>query len=1007
MREKFRILLGIEAGETSIASMLLTQSVFLGIFIGAFDISAYSLLLSTFDEKLMAYGYIASGIAGIILTSFFLRFRKRIQINKLAFINLAIVSIITLFLWAVLKFHPEKWMVVLVFIMAGPLNILTLFGFWGITSKKRNFAGLADSGILTGIALISFTIPLLMSLKFMAYNILLIGAVSAMIATFIQRAVTIYMRPDVSAPGAEKLNTSSFLSSVQKNGFYRVLALYATFSVLVAFVIQYSFMTITRNQFPVAESMAGFLGLFTGIMMLFTEFLKRIVFPQFIRMLGIRGCLIISPAVIILITLLAIVVGFSIGYSRSSYGYAVFFILLSLNRFVSKSIKDSFEIPSFKGIYESLENSIRTEIKNGITYSVNESGVLLSGIILSVFGFLSFIKIIHFSLLLFFLVLVWLFLAIKLYKEYRKSLIKSIETSTETFSKDEEDDLSNNLKNRFAGQLFFRTNYFNLLIGDYEVLNNIKNEWYHKELIDFALSKNDLNLVRVLKTVSMNADLNGRIRRQSTEAIEILQNIPASFSLPKSHDFIAGTATKNFSETRIPQTSEILSLLRSNSIESKRQAIFLIGKFRLTDLLYVVCECLNTRGLASDAFKVLQSFGAYAENDLVRYYLIMSGNTRLSKTILQLFGKICTKGKSGFLYSRLWTNSRQLKEVVIKGLIDCKFVPAKVEKQRLDQLISEITGVVSWNLSCKMVLEKSDDKLLVSIIDRETERWISFLFNIILVTYGAATVEIIRKIWENKIIGNGSYIHEIAGIVFSDPVKLHLLALLEAGPDYVKVKKLSRYFPVEVVGRDKLLEEILNRDYNLIGLWAKANVLRTIVKIDTPDMAESVIALLFSPEQILQEEAANLIKHTGNEIYFSAGDRLPETIKKRIEMILNGSLDSRDLVFEKVRFLSKCFTEIDEDDLIQLASELIFVKEFSDENVNSTEGYIVWETDINGSGEVQIIYNGIAGSGSRLQYIKNQSYYFLSFSSIEEFHFQFPDESLPVLNYIDKHDNNW
>ena len=64
MRDKLLSALGIESGEESMVLMLLTQSVFLGIFFGAFDISAHSLFLSIFDEKMMARGYVVSGLAG-------------------------------------------------------------------------------------------------------------------------------------------------------------------------------------------------------------------------------------------------------------------------------------------------------------------------------------------------------------------------------------------------------------------------------------------------------------------------------------------------------------------------------------------------------------------------------------------------------------------------------------------------------------------------------------------------------------------------------------------------------------------------------------------------------------------------------------------------------------------------------------------------------------------------------------------------------------------------------
>jgi ATP:ADP antiporter, AAA family len=1008
MRDKFRILPGKEAKDRTMVSMFLAQSVFLGIFIGAYDISAYSLLLSTFDQKMMAHGYVLSGFAGIILTSFYIRFRERIQISRLAFINLIIVTLSTLALWTALYFHPEKWIVIVVFILAGPINILTLIGFSTITSRlfsaDKNLSGLADTGLLAGIALISFIIPVLISFKFQVYNILLIGGLSVMISTFIQRTLNVQIRLNNAGMNVNSLRPIStiFPSAYRKNKLYSSLARYSVFSVMTAYVILYSFMTITKEQFPVAEEMARFLGLFTGSMMLLTEFIRRVIFLPFIRTYGIKGCLIISPGMIVPITFITIAIGLSMGYAVSTGGYFVFFLLLALNRLLSKSMKDAIEVPSFKNIYSSQQSSIQTEIHNGISYSVNEIGVLLSGIILSVFGFLSFIKIIHFSFLLFFLVLVWIYLARKVYKEYKKSLNKSIERAGDSMLKENNSIQFESFRNRFTGQLFFRTNYFNLIIGDYDVLNSIRNEWYFKELIDYALSKNDLNLLRVLKTISVNAELDERTRQQSDEAIAILQNISTSFNFSKSNDLKSSTTTKVFSETRMPQTSEILSLLRSNSIESKRQAIFLIGKFRLSDLLYLVCECLNTRGLASDAFKVLQSFGAYAEDDLLRYYLIVSGNIRLSKTILQLLAKTCTKGKSGFLYSRLWSNSRQLKEIVVKGLIDCKFVPTNIEKQRLDQLIIEISGIIAWNLSAKIILKESNDNILLNQINIETERWTKFLFNILSVTYGCAPVEIIML--NNK---TGSYNNEIANLVFSDSVKSQLIPLLESDSDNVKVKRLSKFFPVKINGRNKLLEDLLNRDYNLTGLWTKACALRCMENIDGPEMAESVIALLFSPEQILQEESVNLMKRTGNEYYLKACNRLPEISRTRMDKIFTGDLDKKDLIFEKVQFLAKCFSEIHEEDLISLACELHFIKKLiDDDNIDSGEGYIIWTIDSDDILDIQINYSGVAGSTARVRSRERTSYYFLTLSAVEEFYFQFPDEAVCVLKYIDDHDCN-
>ena len=64
-------LMGAEPGEESLIPLLLIRSVFLGIFLGAFDIAAHSIFLSVFDEKMMARAYVMSGLTGLGLTLLF------------------------------------------------------------------------------------------------------------------------------------------------------------------------------------------------------------------------------------------------------------------------------------------------------------------------------------------------------------------------------------------------------------------------------------------------------------------------------------------------------------------------------------------------------------------------------------------------------------------------------------------------------------------------------------------------------------------------------------------------------------------------------------------------------------------------------------------------------------------------------------------------------------------------------------------------------------------------
>jgi ATP:ADP antiporter, AAA family len=1008
MRDRLFSLLGVEQGEESMVSMLLTQSVFLGIFLGAFDISAHSLFLSIFDEKMMANGYVVSGIAGIILTSIYTWVQTRMQFRNFAIINLLTVTSLTLLLWVALLLNPAKWIIFLVFIMLGPLNILATLGFWGTTGRlftlrqgKRLF-GLVDLGMIIGIIVSCYAIPVLLSLKFAAHNILLVSTSSVLIATVIQIMIGSRFR-FVAGSGEtqseEKKEKKSVIKVFREDPYTRTMAIFIALSVVTAFFVQYSFMAVTREQYPAEEDMARFLGIFTGSMMIFTLIIKLTVFSYLIRNYGLRTCLAISPILVAVFTVVAILIGLFMGYTpESTGGFLVFFMLLALSRLFSKSLKDSIESPSFKVIYQTIDEKIRYEIQSGMDGTVNEIAALSSGLLLAGLGILSFIKLIHFSIVLIFIILTWVFVAFKLYSEYRKSIRKALETVSDNTPIAEivSDQLI--FKNKFYADRAFKSDYFNLISGNHSVLNNNENRWYFKKIIDYSGIKHDVNLIPVLKRLASNNNLDEDLIRKAAETVKELEK--QSSSDIQTDDKIAN-ANNILSGTRLPQTTEILRLLRDNSIESKRLGILMIGKFRLSDMLPEVCECLNIPGLETDASSVLQTFGNESVDELIRFYLVSSGNTNTSKTILNLLGKTSTKESLGFLFSRLWSNSRQLKEVAVKCLIDCEFKPTEEDLDRLQQYISDIVGLMTWNLSAKICLEKSNDTYILEVLNKEMRRWNRFLFSILSITYDSGSITKIKENLEKETVESVNYALEMIDIVIDDSVKPKLVSLLDVVTDEEKVKNLYHFFPGEVPHHNKLLEDIINRDYNLLGLWIKACTLRKISEIEGDDMAESVVALLFSPEAIIQEESAKLIARSSKELYRSASHRIAESTKIRLDKIVNGETSEKALLFEKVQFLSNCFKGISEEELLQLAGELKYIS--TPAELPLSAGCIIWNiTDENPENKAYINFaEQTKDSDKKFTYAENCLYYVLPLSAVDDFHYQFPDKSFEILKYID------
>jgi ATP/ADP translocase len=1010
MREKLLSALGIESGEESMVGMLLTQSVFLGIFFGAFDISAHSLFLSIFDEKMMARGYVVSGLAGIILTALYTGLQTRMKFRNFAILNLFVVTTLSLLLWVAISLSPAKWVIFLVFIMLGPLNILAALGFWGTAGRlftlrqgKRLF-GLVDAGLVVGIIISCYTIPVLLAFNFASHNILLLSALAVLAAAILQIIIGSKFsfvggkeeeKPEKSGNKEKK---KSVLASFREDRYIRVMGLFVALSVLTAFFIQYSFMAVTRAQYPAEEDMARFLGIFTGSMMIFTLLVKLLVFSYLIRNYGLRTCLAISPILVALFTVIAILVGTFMGYTpEASGGFLIFFLLLALCRLFSKSLKDSIESPSFKVIYQTIDEKIRFEIQSGMDGTVNEIAALSSGLILAGMGVLSFIKLIHFSLVLFIFIAIWIFVAVRLYGEYRKSIRRALESGNSGLLLAAASS-NGEFANRFSSESSFRKDYFRLIAGDLSPLESGPNPWYTKKIIDNSSRLNDTGLIPALRKLLSINTVDEESKRLSSETIRKLEEFSADGKY--DNDKLV-SARKILTGTRLPQTTEILRLLRDNSIESKRLGIFLIGKFRLTDLLPEVCDCLNVRGLETDAYSVLKSFGNEAGAELERFFLASSGNINTSKTILRLLGNIKTSDSRTFLFSRLWSNSRQLKELAIKCLADNEFKPNEEEKDKLHQLISETIGIMTWNLAARRSIERKNDSALKNVISVEINRWRNYLFDLLSVTYDRGSIVKIKENLDSETVESVNFALEMIDIVIDDTIKQKLIMLVDAVPDEEKLKNLYQFYPIEIPQFEKLVEDLINRDYNLVSIWTKASVLRSIKELEGETLTESVVALLFSPEEILQEEAARIIASSGMELYRSVSKRLPELSVARLNRIISGEVKQEELLFEKTRFLAECFPSVPEDELLSVSPDIRYFSSISDLRNSSLTNLMIWPLRHSEKAPVHIHYEGgLADTEVEIIASGATSWYVLSLSAAEDFNYRYPESSIKVFEYI-------
>jgi len=1010
MKERLLRLMGIESGEESMVLMLLTQSVFLGVFFGTFDISAHSLFLSEFDEKMMARAYVVSGLAGIILTSVYTGLQSRMQFRLFSIINLLFVTIFTLCLWALIVFFPTQWVTFLVFIMLGPLNILALLGFWGTAGRlfslrqgKRLF-GLVDAGLLIGVILSCYAIPVLLSFHFESHNLLLLSAGAVLTGSLFQILIGSkhhFSAVRDTAPGARenKAAKKSLLQVFREEPYIRVMGLFIALSVMTAFFVQYSFMAVTREQYPSEEDMARFLGLFTGSMMIFTFLVKILVFSYLIRNYGLKTCLALSPVLVAAFTIGAIALGMLMGYTPETSGFLLFFMLLALSRLFSKALKDSIESPAFKVIYQTIDEKDRFRIQSGMDGTVNEISALTSGLLLAGLGMLTFIRLIHFSVVLLLITSLWILLAFRLYKWYRQSIRKALEPGEKPADELASAKEKEYHQNHVAAAIGFANEYYALVTGDAELRTLYNSEHLIRKIIHYADKGKDTSLIPILAKIASDKYISQPLRISASDTKESLE-LQAESNNQQPDRFHPDI--RMFAGERKPQTSHLLRLLRNKSLEQKRTAIILIGKYRMAEMIPEVCESLGIPGLEITSRSVLKSFGTEAAPELARYYMASSGNIAVNKTIINLMVALGNEESTELLFSGLWSGSRELRETALEALKRSGFKPTEDERDRLHQLISDVIGLLAWNIGARIILHKNNDILLEDTLNNDNRRWENFLFGLLSIAYEASSIERIRENLEKGSVESVNFALEMIDIVVDESVKPKLIPIIDMIPDEERFKGLNHFYPSGLPSYDQLIINLLNRDYNVTGIWIRARVLHNLENIASRELSDTVVSLLFSPSLLLREEAARLVAKSKPDIFEEAAERIPLSDRSELEKMLAEKIWGA-CQYEKAELLFKAFPLMAEEPVLWLARALKYFPAWDSIGKSLRRDCVIWHlSETDQIMEVKIISDD-SDPEQNLDFGSGKGcFYLLPLEVASEMDFLYPAHTEEFLGYIEK-----
>jgi hypothetical protein len=212
---------------------------------------------------------------------------------------------------------------------------------------------------------------------------------------------------------------------------------------------------------------------------------------------------------------------------------------------------------------------------------------------------------------------------------------------------------------------------------------------------------------------------------------------------------------------------------------------------------------------------------------------------------------------------------------------------------------------------------------------------------------------------------------------------------------------LFRFYPVEIPDHDDLFGTIINRDYNLLGIWLRACLIREVPGVTDDEMAETLIALLFSPEMILRQEAANLLSRSKSGYYRQVRGRIPEEMKNVSDNIISGKISRHELLYDRVIFLKSLLDKLPEEKLISLAEELRFADSLLPESLQEENGYILWECcSRSGHCETSIHFDSLLTDMTLKT--DDSFYYILPLNALTDHLIRYPEHSTEIYKLIDE-----
>ncbi|MDN4165397.1 HEAT repeat domain-containing protein [Cytophagales bacterium LB-30] len=931
--------LGAELEEGPKVYLLLLLGFLLGVFTATFTVVAETLFVKNLNQETeLPKAFIAQGITGLLLTYLFSFYQNRMNYAKLVGFYLLGMAVVVTFLFLGLNYLSEKEpLYFIAFTLILPFGILLLLIFWGTFNRlftlrqSKRIIGSIDTGMLIAAIIAFFSIPVFTDYLSNQYD-LLIGSVISIFSLVVVFFIINRLFPLTVDHKEERMSGGRSISSLGFGEFFKkrylqLMVLFVTVSMVAVDFLDYSFFTVADRYFLSENDMSNFLSYFNGTIVIFSFLFQTFITDKIISDYGLKVALLINPVLLTIFTAIASVAGYFIGVEKGAENIIIFFIVVAMSKLFINSLKDSLDGPSFKLYFLPIRSNIRLDIQSKVEGVVTVfSGIISGGLILLITYSESF-GVLEVTFFMFPILFAWYWITTKMHNRYRLTLKETLAENT----------LQGNLKPRQDSLPIYDMLTKNLHQEDTrEVLYSLQlieqlepvlfekilaeEEWKDKgeELIGFI--KNKLAQIEIdafaIQSNGARDQVQDEIRQLAMDSIqeakssEILSMSTSRLNtLAKSRDTSIRILAAKLLRKIINDDNVfiLMELIRDADKEVRLQAIHTARKTQRPEAWSLLIELLGSPVFSHAASSALVSLGDRVLISLESGFHKSGQSEEVMRKIVSIYGRIGSPKAIKLLWDKIEYPDKTIVSQVLEAFKQWGIrANDEYQTQILYNLLDKELSCVLWNLvSLTEIPHEEEFTMLREAMHEEIDTNFKNVYSILSFIYEPHSIQLVQDNIELGTSESIAFAIELLDVFVDPKLKPKLFPILDDIPVLDKHKQLQIVYPRERFEEDKIVQQIINRDFNYINRWTKACAIYGLSYQTEYQITDDILAHLFNPDPLIRETAAWVIYSKDRTLFQRTILRLPYEVRRQLEDVLNFSQKGflYELRMKKILFL--------------------------------------------------------------------------------------------------------